>query len=142
MGKKLLAFAHYDMINRTRLLNMRPVYGLNLRQAVKVTLLLSADLFETGKRHRYVDRRSKFSDTAVKDCFRNVPSAVFNQFASFRSDDERYDGPRCTVTDIIDDQDDIDGMDYGEEDAVDVPKAEYDNDIAMDEEGNSGGIVK
>lgn len=81
MGKKLLAFAHYDLVNRSRLTNMRPMYGLNLRQAVKVSILLSADLFETGKRHRYVDRRSKFDEQSVKDCFRNVPSAVFNSFA-------------------------------------------------------------
>lgn len=47
------------------------------------------------------------------------------------------------MTDIIDDQDDIDGMDYdGEEDVGDVPKAEGDNDIAMEEEGVEGGIVK
>ena len=47
------------------------------------------------------------------------------------------------MTDIIDDQDDIDGMDYdGEEDAADVPKAEDENDIAMEEEGINGGVVK
>ena len=72
---------------------------------MKVTLLLSADLFETGKRHKYVDRRSKFSDTSVKDCFRNVPSAVFNPFASNRNIGLDIDGPRCTVVDIVEDDD-------------------------------------
>ena len=55
---------------------MEPVYGLNLRQALKVQLLLAADLHEP-KRHRYIDRRSKFEAMSVDECYK-VPSAVFN----------------------------------------------------------------
>ena len=38
---------------------MSPVYGLDLRAAIKVNLLLAADLHE-NKRHKYVDRLTKF----------------------------------------------------------------------------------
>ena len=60
LGKKLVTFAHYDKMNRIRILNTEPVYGVDLRNAIKVNLLLAADIHE-NKRHNYVDRRSKFS---------------------------------------------------------------------------------
>ena len=89
---------------------MEPVYGQNLRQAVKITLLLSADLHE-AKRHRYVDRRSKFSHEAISECY-SVPSAVFNSFAlgalqrqgtmtNDSATDSDYEPAMCKVTDWV-----------------------------------------
>ena len=99
-------FAHRDLMNRTRLLNMRPVYGVNLRAAIKVSLVFSVDLFE-NKRHRYVDRKSKFEQIFVDECF-SVPSAVFNPTALKQrrvhgvDDNDDYVPPMCRVTDIDD----------------------------------------
>lgn len=83
---------------------MRPVYGSNLRQAVKVFLVLAADLHE-NKRHRYVDRKSKFSQMSIDECF-SVPSAVFNPFAAAAGrqyglySGEEYVSPGCRVYDF------------------------------------------
>ena len=83
---------------------MKPVFGLNLRQAVKIQLLFSADLHEP-KRHKYVDRRSKFSELSVQECF-SVPSAVFNSFALSQrkvcGGYQDYLEPGCRVSDIED----------------------------------------
>ena len=64
-----------------------------------MNLVLSADLHE-NKRHKYVDRRSKFSQNSVKECY-SVPSAVLNSFANMqaRSSGEEYEGPICKVSD-------------------------------------------
>ena len=93
-------------MNRTRLLNMKPVYGVNLRSAIKVNLVFSVDLYES-KRHKYVDRMSKFEQAAVDECFA-VPSAVFNAQAVTRrrlygcGGNDDYVAPGCRVTDIED----------------------------------------
>ena len=84
---------------------MRPVYGINLRQAVKVSLLFSVDLYE-NKRHAYVDRVSKFQQLSVDECF-SVPSAVFNPNALTQrrvhgTPIDDYLPPMCRVTDIED----------------------------------------
>lgn len=88
---------------------MRPVYGVNLRQALKVPILLSADLHES-KRHKYVDRKSKFDQFSVNECS-SVPSAVFNSFSNtqnafYRSNDDSYLPPGCRVYDLVDEDDD------------------------------------
>ena len=75
-AKKLVAFAHYDFVNRMRVLNQRPIYGLDLIDSVRVNLLFMGDLHGI-KRHSYVDRKAKFCKTAVNECFK-VPSSVFN----------------------------------------------------------------
>ena len=105
LGKKLLAFAHYDLLNRTKLLTMAPVYGQNLRHAVKIALVLSAELYEP-KRHKYVDRRSKMSQSSVRECY-SVPSTVLNPLAMalYRSSDSsqhQYELPCCKVSDFDD----------------------------------------
>ena len=81
---------------------MSPVYGHDLRQAVRITLLLSADLFE-NKKHRYVDRKTKFEQSCIDECY-SVPSAVFNSFALRNCENEDYLPPMCTVSDITDDE--------------------------------------
>ena len=88
---------------------MKPVYGIDLRKAVRVTLILSADLHE-NKRHRYIDRRSKFSQTCIDECL-SVPSAVFNSVA-LRNDVtyEDYKLPMCRVSDIDDQDDEMEDM--------------------------------
>ena len=100
LGKKLIAFAHYDFQNRTRLMNLRPVYGVDLRKAIKVNLLLTADIHDS-KRHNYVDRLSKFKNGQVRECF-SVPSAVFNSFALIQKThtEEGYEAPMCKVLDF------------------------------------------
>ena len=108
-----MAYFHYDLLNRMRLVGMRPVYGLNLRKAVKVSLILSADLYE-NKKHQYVDRQSKFSQISVDECY-SVPSAVFNPFALAQRKNETpeddYLKPGCRVTDFTDSK-------YGGEDLI------------------------
>lgn len=96
---------------------MRPVYGVNLRQALRVPLLLSAELYET-KRHKYVDRRSKFSKNLVDECS-SVPSAVFNSFSNVQNTfyqvepEMGYLSPGCRVYDLIDE-------DCADEEAMEV----------------------
>ena len=100
LGKKLVTFAHYDRMNRIRILNTEPVYGVDLRNAIKVNLLLAADLHE-NKRHTYVDRSTKFADNKVNECF-SVPTAVFNSFAITQKVgfDETYEPPMCKISDL------------------------------------------
>ena len=87
-------------MNRIRILNTEPVYGVDLRNAIKVNLLLAADIHE-NKRHNYVDRRSKFSQQSVNECF-SVPTAVFNSFAVTQNVgfDDDYEPPMCKISDL------------------------------------------
>ena len=39
LGKRTIALAHYDWVNRRKLMDQRPVFGADLRKAVKVHLL-------------------------------------------------------------------------------------------------------
>jgi hypothetical protein len=71
----MLAMAHRDWLNRRQIANSKPIFGADLRKAVKVALLLD-DLNES-KRHKYVNKLSKFKDS--KECA-SLSNAVFNQF--------------------------------------------------------------
>jgi hypothetical protein len=62
-------------------MDQRPIYGADLRRAVKVNLLLD-DLHES-KRHKYVNRASKHNKPAVKDCYK-LPNAVFNPYCQMK----------------------------------------------------------
>jgi hypothetical protein len=42
---KMVTFAHYDYVNRLNLITQRPVYGKDLRDAVKISFILDAELF-------------------------------------------------------------------------------------------------
>jgi hypothetical protein len=49
MAQKLVAFAHFDRLNRLNLLNERPVYGRDLRESVNISLVFDADLFSVQR---------------------------------------------------------------------------------------------
>jgi hypothetical protein len=72
---KMITFAHYDYINRLNLLTQRPVYGRDLRESVKISFIMDADLFTAP----------------TKSNKHGIPSAVFNPFCHMQ---ERLDQER------------------------------------------------
>lgn len=85
------------------------MYGRDLRDAVKINLLLHGDVHES-KRQKYVDRHSKTNRHAVAET-KKIASAVFNSFGlsvykellqDGEEDGIEYQPSGCTITDFPD----------------------------------------